>query len=622
VPKFDASFQSQNGLDLRDFDRFSRDWFPTVPAGGGSLTVTRDWPVQQLEALDAVQRALTVGLGTAHGIPFIAGQAAAQTNFLSSIPALSSQSPILQDFSRLMQAGRDPAAAIESALSIINELGIDALQGAVAAAETVAGVVQAVPLIGAYVALARQYGQIYYQAFKQVDAKAVRAARPAYDPEVDFGTCSILRNTAVTRDWTSVFSPAPADMPLASGSAPRSDYGAESFQRTAPHFAGRRVFDADSERLFAQWGGTGPALEVRPGDSGHMGFVPLWGAGSGNGGSGPRPNARPGGGVMWRGVILNKRTTGAIDPTLVGDSLPTAQAMGLSMWRAVNNPYAPQIFFVDAVELGRRWLNYLVQLRKGLHLSHQRDAFQFLKDWRDHMSPFGDEDRFAARLWLSFSKVEGGDLYKQRDWRRAACDALVPVFGWAPWQGDAEDAMVRKYEDVEAISDAEYIDKFDLNNAAPVVACRELFKRQTEATQAVTVLYSREDDPAFRSHAPLRRLRDRCVQKAVNIPQIRGAADTDMVDPALIKQAGQQLWNPSSPVAAFDPARKSQTYLIKDVWVGDVPPPGIWAGKLNLTSLPAMKKLDLGTPGGGGGAGILLLGLSAAGVFIAARRPK
>lgn len=613
MPKFDASFQSQNGLDLRDFDRFSRDWFPTMPTGAGVLTTTEVWPFQELAAVDAAQRALTTSLGLSSGIPFLAGQAAAQTNFLGASPALQASSAIARTFEDALRGGLDPRQSFEAALGVINELGFDALQGAVGAAQGITGAIGMVPFVGAFFSLGQLYGELLWQTFKPKDAKALRVSTPAYDPDNDFNAAAIAHGAASGRDWTSVFSPAPADLPLETGGFTFTGIAGTT---RAPHFAGRRT-EQDGLWLYSQMGGSfGTSIRVLPGTAEHWGFVPLWGEGASNGG--PRPDARPGGGVLWRGVLIDRKRNYA--PTLVGDSLPTSQAMGLSMWRAVNNPYGPQIFFVDAVELGRQWLNYLVQLRRGLHYSHTKDAYQRLKDISG--STIDGGGAMQARLWLSFSKVEGGDLYKQREIRRAACNALVPVFGWPEWQAD-EDEMVRKLEDVEAISDAEYIDKFDLNNAAPVVACRELFKRQTEATQAVTVLYSREDDPAFRSHAPLRRLRDRCVQKAVNIPQIRGAADSDMVDPALIKQAGQQLWNPSSPVAAFDPARKSQTYLIKDVWVGDAPPPGIWAGKLNLTSLPAMKKLDLGTPGAaGGGAGLLLLGLGAAGAFIATRRRK
>jgi len=223
-----------------------------------------------------------------------------------------------------------------------------------------------------------------------------------------------------------------------------------------------------------------------------------------------------------------------------------------------------------------------------------------------------------ARLQLSFSKVEGGDLYKQRELRRAACDALVPLFGWKPWQGSREDAMVEEREKVAARPDAEYMDLAGIAQTGPVEACRALFQRQVQAAQSVSVLYSRPDDPAFRTHKGLRDMRDYSIRQAIGVPRFLGAVDKDMVDPAIITLAAGQLFDINSPTVNFDPARKSETFKIADLWTGGGNAPQHWDGQDKTTQLRVaqfMGEVPGATNSSGGIAALALLAAGGVGAY-------
>lgn len=594
MPKFTASFASQNGFDLDDFSGFSRDWFPEIGDPQNPLVTTNTWSQQQLFALDASQRAITTALGQSSGIPFLSDQAAAQVGFLKSVPAIDKAGEIWGKFQTLSQAGAQPEAAIEAALSLINEFGFEALQGAILeGAELAAGVVEVVPIIGAFVKMGISFGKTYYQAFKSIDTRPTRVPLPAYEPEADYVASDIIHTASTGRKWTGVFSPAHWRIPLADSAAPQIVAG-KGFASKAPHFAGRRT-EQDREYIFSQWGGgnvTAPKhtqLEILPNSAEHFGFVPL---------------SKGEGGVLWRGILIDKLSK---ETALVGDRLPTAQSMGLALWRSVFNPYAPQIFFVDAVRLGNEWLNYLVQLRRGLHLSHQQKAAEFLKNWKS--TDLDVWSKGAAQLWLSFSKVEDGDVKKRMDLRRKVCDALKPVFGWRGWTADDE-AMVGKYSKVMSVSDDDYVTLFGLNNAAPIRACRDLYGRQFQAAQSVTVVYSREDDEAFRNASDLRRLRDQSLNRLVNSPERRSLVDEDMIQPGVFAQAAKNLWQPGvTPATA--PTVKAAIYQPDKIWLGDKAAPGEWAGRDTTTTLAAAGT----SQGGGGAAAVALLGGAAAAAY-------
>lgn len=600
MPIFDQDFQAEYGLDLSEFDRFDRSWFPS--GGTGPLTAENVWPTQQVQALDATQRALTTNLAMSSGIPFFAGQVRAQGEFLKSIPALRASSPIFNEVSAALRGGVSVERATEAALSIINEFGFSALQGAVEAAEKLAGVVDVVPLIGFFVKLGRTFGGIYYEALKPVGAKTVRVAVPYYDPDADYEASSVFHAAAGSRDWTGLFSPAPENLPLASGDAPRIFTSSRKFSQTAPHFAGRRTVQ-DGLWAYSEWAAAGPPqglnapppMIIRPSQPQHFGFIPLW---DGEGGQ------------LWRGVLIDKKKGKEV--SLIGDRLPTAQAMGLSMWRAAFNPTAPQIFFVDAVALQQRWLNYLVQLRRGLHLSHESRALKFLRDWKAGIN-IDKAGRTAARMWLSFAELEEDrkqTLSKKLDLRKRICDELALVFGWAKWNRD-DDKMVGNYDQIMETSDEDYATMFQIWEAGPVEACVQLYNRQIAACQSATVLYSRTSDPAFKNAPNLRAFRARSFSAAFSAPQKRAQVDDDMLSPEFALEA-TKLKQPGTitATASLTPQIRSATYKPDAIWLGDVPPPSQWPSKDPTTSLKVQDS------GGAGGAALLIAALGAGTFFM------
>jgi len=581
MPKLSTQQLSAEGVEAAPFVGFKGDWFPS--SGSGPLSIQGAWPGQQLAALDSMQRALTIGMFRSTGIPTLASLADSQVDFLGTLPALDPVSPIASALQDAVARGKGPEAAFKIALEVINGLGLEALQGFSQAVNTAVGTVKAVPMIGAIVQLAVSYGQTYYAAFKKVDSGPARAPFPVYDADSDAAACQIFYNATGTRDWTGLFSPADHRIPLASDEAPRN-ITAKSWSREAPHFAGRRLDDSRDYFAYAQWEGTGTSLQFGPNTQQHFGLVPLW---------------EGYGGRLWRGVIVPPSR----NATPVGDALPTAQATGLAMWRTVFNPLAPQVFFVDSVRLGNEYLNYLVQLRRGLHLSHHPKALDFLQAWTG--SSKDTASRLAARLWLSFSKVEKGDLKKRKALRRAACDAMAPIFGWKKWSSQ-DDKMVANIDKVMGVSDDDYIDLFDLNQAACIRACRGLYHRQREAAQSSTVVYSRIDDPAFTNSSELRYLRGQTMRNLVGASEAISLVDADMMQQTPAGYAATQLSQGGQlqglPQAA--PGIKARAGQLPDVWVGDGPVPRSWAGQDPGGGLK--------TGGASGGGGVVVLGAAAA----------
>lgn len=562
MPILTPPLADRAGFDLDAFSQLSPADFPVV-SDAGALATSEGWHVEQLGALDMGQRVITTLLGKNSGIPTLAGQLTSQLRFLAVRPAVLSDSPIVGDFLGALAQGRTFDQALERTLEVVSKVGFDALQGAVGSAANVAGSFPIAGWVVAIVKAAVELGLMISDALSPKDWKALKVARPVYDPGEDYNATAIATRASATRDWTGLFSPAPVDYPLAT---PGFTFGPTG-TTTYPNFAARRT-EEKGEWIFAQWGGNKDGwFFVQPNTSAHWGFVPTW---EGRGGR------------IWRGILVDKdRRT-----ELVGNMIPTAQAAGLAMWRAVQNPYAPQVFFVDARAIGERWLNYLVRLRQAIHMSHKQSAFKALKDLRG--SEFFGEGTVQDRLWLSLSTIDDGNLQKKIERRRAIVNALVPVFGWAPWQSD-EDKCVVKYDDIVLRSRDFYVERFRLNDAAPVVAARELFQRQIQATQSVTVLYSREDDPCFANDAAMRELRRRSIGAALVARRKVGLVDRDMIQENLIAQQATQLEQGAGTQEAISRAQKSATFEIPAVWTGEAAAPGRWAGA------------DPGQSGGGGG---------------------
>jgi len=574
MPILTPQLAGNAGFDLDAFSNLSPSDFPVV-SDAGSLSTSEGWHVEQLGALDMGQRVITTLLGKNTGIPTLAGQLTTQLRFLGVPPATLDDSPLVGEFLGKVAAGQGFDGALKATLELVSKVGFDALQGAVGAAANIAGSFPIAGWVVEIVKAAVQLGMVINDALSPKDWKALKVARPVYDPGEDYNATSIATRASATRDWTGLFSPAPADYTLATtGGFTFGPVGMSKY----PNFAGRKT-EEKGEWIFAQWGGNKDGwFFVQPNTSAHWGFVPTW---EGRGGR------------LWRGCLVDKdkRTE------LVGNMIPTAQSAGLAMWRAVQNPYAPQIFFVDARAIGNRWLNYLVLLRKALHMSHEKAAFQALKDLKGEV--YG-EGTVQHRLWLSLATIDDGNLKKKIDRRRAIVNALVPVFGWAPWGGSDEEKCVAKYDDIVLRSSAEYIERYKLNDATPVVAARELFNRQVQATQSVSVLYSREDDPCFANDAAMRELRRASINQALVTRRKIGLVDRDMIQENLIAQQATQLEQAAGTQEAVSRARKSATYEIPAVWTGAEAAPAKWTGQ---------------DPGAGGGGGLILgvagLGLAA-----------
>lgn len=578
MPIFTPQLAGNAGFDLDAFSDLNPSDFPVI-SDAGSLATNEGWHVEQLGALDMGQRVITTLLGKNTGVPTLAGQLTQQLKFLGVPPAVLSDSPITSEFVGLVARGVGFDEALSKALETISKVGFDALQGAVGAAADIAG---SFPIAGWIVDIVRaavELGLLINDAMSPKDWKALKVARPVYDPGEDYNATGIATRASATRDWTGLFSPAPADYPLATTDP--FTFGPVGMTKY-PNFAGRKT-EGKGEWIFAQWGGTMDGwFFVQPNTSAHWGFVPTWGRH---------------GGRLWRGCLVDKDKK----TQLVGDMIPTAQSSGLAMWRAVQNPYAPQIFFVDARALGNRWLNYLVRLRQALHMSHEKAAFQALKDLKGEVYGQGTVQH---RLWLSLATIDDGNLQKKIDRRRAIVNRLVDVFGWPPWNGSDEEKCVKKYDDIILRSDDEYIERYRLNDATPVVACRELFARQIQATQSVTVLYSRDDDPAFANDPAMRELRRSSISAALVARRKIGLVDRDMIQENLIADQATQLEQSQGTQEAISRAQKSATFEIPAVWTGEGVAPGKWAG------------ID---PVGSGGGGGLLVGGAVLAVLLALR---
>ena len=586
MPILTPQIAAENGITLADFGKFDAiSWPFDVDAGAASSNPT--WGFDQITAIDAMQRHATQVIGQTHGIPLISGQAAAQFSFLSSDPVGAVTSAALKRFAELLPSGF--VDALDAALDLALGLAFDAIQGAVGASLQIVG---AIPIAGwiSKVVFALIEGAIALsQALQGGHWTALEVSRPVYDPAQDASDTRVATLTAASRDWTGLFSPGDSGLGL-SANLTMGSLGVTNY----PTFAGRKT-PAPGEWYFAQFG---VDFLVQPTTFDHFGFVPPW---NGDGGR------------LWRGVLVDKNRvrkfrSSAAGTELVGDMRPTAQAALLSLWGAVQNPYAPQVWFVDARRLEVEWRNYLIQLRKGLHVSHLKAAKKGLED-KDPDRTYG-EGVAQKRMWLTFAELSRGDLEKKKNLRRAVCNALVPVFGWRPWQA-GEDSQVGEFSDVAARSADQYADLYGIDQSAPIQACRALHARQLAAAWTVGALYSMPDDPAIASDQAMRSRRNRAINYAMSNPNALALADRDMIPDEVWKQAAGQFWQPGSGPAG-NRAIVSQTFRIADVWTGDGPPPSAWPGKPPRT-LPKNPP-GLSSSGGGGAQAIAAAGITAAAV--------
>lgn len=598
MPKFNKklpggeTIAQSEGINLDAFASLNDVSFPRVP-DAGAVSTSPNWGLQQLAAIDGTQRLYTSVLGKSAGIPFYSGQAASQFRFLQSIPAADPLSQISQAFAQDFKG--HPAESVRNALALVNSLGFDALQGAVGIAKDLVDGVPIINLVADLIQSLVQGGMLAAAQMRPTSWKTLKIPRPVYDPDNDANATEVAMLASGTRDWTSLFSPADESQGLYENFT-IGTLGATNY----PNFSGVRT-EKKGEWLYAQLstGNTNSDRLILPSFPQHWGFVP------------PHNNK---GGRLWRGVLIDKRDKKRT--SMVGDVLPTAQATGNALWQAVLNPVAPQIFFVDAVQLQKEWLNYLVLLRRGLHWSHRKDEFQDLKRIQGERGNIYGEGTAQKRMWLSLAEIDDGDLEKKISLRREICAEMQAVFGWKPWQ-PGEDDLVRRIDDSYKVSDQEYIERFGLEQSVPVQAAVDLYNRQLDACQSATVLYSRGDDPAFRSAPSLRNFRNRSFQRALQAPNARGMVDDDMLDPVFAYQA-TQLVKPGTitPATNITPAIKSATFKPAAIWLGDGPAPAKWSGGSNTTNLPVIG----GASAGGGGAGLLALAALGAGAYFMFKR--
>lgn len=590
MPILTDEIAAKNGIKLDAFDRFDSIPFP-FDVDAGAATSNPTWGLDQITSIDALQRHSTQIMGQVHGIPLIDGQAATLFGFLSSEPAGSITSPALERFAALLPGGFEQA--LDAALDLALGLALDAIQGAVGASLEIVGSIPIAGWIAKVIALLVKGAIALAEALQGGHWTTLEVPRPVYDPDQDASDSRVAMLVSQSRDWTGLFSPGPPTLGLSSGltmgSTGTTDY---------PTFAGRKTPEK-REWFFAQFGSD---FMVQPSEFAHFGFVPPW-AGKG--------------GRLWRGVLVDKdridkkSRTSAKGTELVGDMRPTAQAGILSLWGALQNPYGPQIWYVDARRLEIEWRHYLVQVRKGLHVSHLKSAKKGLED-KDPDQTYG-EGVAQKRMWLTFADLEKGEIEKKKNLRRAVVNALVPVFGWKPWQAD-EDAQVGEFSDVRSRSADQYVDLYGIDESAPVKACRALHARQLAAAYTVGALYSLPDDPAMNTDPAMLSRRNRALNYAIANPNARDLADRDMIPDQVWKQAAGQLWQTGPGAPQPNRAVVSQTYRIADIWTGDGPPPSTWPGKPAKGLPPGPAR----SSGGGGGGALVAVGGAAAVAGLAA----
>ena len=591
MPKFDA----QTAAQVADFSRFKNgieDWmFPADP-GTGSLAVAPA-PEEQMFALDNVQRGLAVGIGKVHGIPVIGDIFAEQMKFLRSTPAIEFGSDISRAFNTALRGDSAEAveAAITTALNVVNKLGLQALQGITLITEAVTGAFDLIPFIGWFVNFGITAGRlISTYGPKEPDWKALKMERPIYDARNDRNAGKLINPALQSRNWTTIFSPQAYERQgMTTGGITTGNIGGTTLTTIFPQFAGRRTSEK-GEWIFAQVGTDNKIVPPTRTDDEAWGFMPEW---DGKGGR------------LWRGVLWKDGQT-----VWLGDRLPTSQSLGMEVWRSMFNPYAPQIFYADAVRLGNEWLSYLVNLRRALHVSHTKEAFQALKSIKN--PTWTGDGPLSKRLWLSLSEIDDGNLEKKMQIRKDICNAIARITGWAPWQ-PGEDDLVGKLGDVVARSDDFYIDKFKINDAGPVKACRMLYRWQAAAAQSITAVYSEPSDPAFENAPDLRYFREQSIQKIMTVPDRARFIDEDLVPPGGgFASAAKQLWQQQNVSQFYGTATK--VYSIKDLWFGDSAPPSRWPEQSNQTKIApgAFRTGTLVSGSGGGSGGLVVAGAAAA----------
>jgi len=580
-----------------EFDGFDRSMFPSPPEEqkSGALTVkldTKDWQLHQVQAMDSAQRVLTTVLGMGTGIPLVAEQFNNQMDYLSMIPGIESVSPIVDAFE---DGWRQHGARIDQVLDVVYDMAngeaLDALQGAISLATDIVGAVPLVGWIGRAINGAVSLGRVLAAEFEGGNWSSLAVPDPGYSPENDFAACQQIQSTLRGRNWNGLFLPMSPDQQFATffTMVPGLGGGATDL----PHFRGFRGKPSD-DFIYGFWNAD-LRLSNNPD---YWGFVPTFGAaGMGRGGA------------LWRGMMGSKNTAPSKFRS-VGNMLPTAQALGAQAWNTARNPYAPQCMFVDARLVHDTWLRNLVYLRRGLHWTHERDAYRTLKDANESRS-YG-EGFTQARLWLNMSRIERGDLKKRKALRKKMCNAMAQIFGWPQW-GPADEELVGEWGDVVSVSDDEYIERFKLYECAPVRAANDLYQRQRFAMQTVTAAYATGQEPAFAADPELRKLWEESLYNIASSPNRLAAVDPDLVPIASIRElvVNAQLYSYDLP----DAVAVSQWIQPGETWTGNGPAPDTVPSDVPLT--PGKAEWTGGSrrrSGGGAGMGLAIAAVAAWGL--------
>ena len=583
---------------IREFREFRRDMFPYDAAGSGVLEVrlgARDFQQREIAAMDAAQRVLTTTLGLATGIPVIAEQWNRQRDFLSMIPATEQVSPIISNFDEAWSRyGGRIDDVVDVVYSLANGQGLDALQGAIDLTFDVIGAVPLVGWVGGALNLAISIGRLMDGAFGAGDWSGLKVPDPGYSPDNDFNACQEVQGIFRGRDWTPAFLPQdPEYMDFYTWLVwvPALNNQLAGF----PHFRGFRG-DPSKEWIYGRW----EADLTLAGSPNGWGFCPTWGTQ---------------GGFLWRGMMGTKQKP----MKMIGGMLPTAQALGAQAWNTVRNPFAPQCMFVDARAVYDNWLKFIIHLRRGLHWTHDKDSVQRLKDagGRD-ITPYGDGFT-RDRLMLNMTDIERGNLKKRQSLRAAFCNALAPQLGWPRWSA-ADEQLMGNIDDVMAVSDDEYVERFNLTQCVPLLAANDLYRRQLYAVQTVTGAYLTGSEPAFRASPELVDRWESAVLNLAASPMKMAGVDVSLVVEPTFRQAiaNAQMTSMVNPDAVAGWA------ALQDAWTGNGPapdamPPGPPKVPQDAIINASLARIPGGSKRSGGGAGAGLAIAAAVGLTLAVR---
>lgn len=585
---------------IRQFRQFDRAMFPFEAAGAGVLEVrlnSLQWQSREMTAMDAAQRVLTTTLGLATGIPILAEQWNQQADFLSMIPATESVSPIIQQFeSGWEQHGGSIEAAFDMAYALANGRGLDALQGAISLTLDIMGAVPMVGWIAGAAKLAIAIGRIMEGNFGEGDWESLKVPDPGYSPDNDYNACTQIQRIFQGRDWTAAFLPSDPDYPdflTWLTWVPAINNQLTSF----PHFRGFRG-EPSKEWIYGRW----EADLSLAGSSAGWGYCPTWGTQ---------------GGFLWRGIAGSRQ--GGM--RMIGGMLPTAQALGAQAWNTARNPFAPQCLFVDAKKVHEQWLRFIINLRRGLHWTHDVDAVKRLKELgKKHIRPYGD-GIMSAQLKLNMTDIERGKLKRRRELRIAFCNALAPKLGWPLWSA-ADDQLMSNIDEVMAVSDDEYVERFDLLKCAPLLAANDLYRRQLFAVQTVTGAYATGTEPAFNASPDLRKKWEESLYNLAAAPMKLAAVDTELVPDPSFRQTIANIQRTTMNLP--DAQTVAQWVEPGQAWTGSTAPPDALPPGPPRATAEEIMNVSIGRIRGpskrrSGGAGAGLAIAAAVGLTLAAR---